>query len=175
VEGITDIMPDLLLAGNEQATSATPFFDLKIFRELLIELGTDRKSSSDASIEPETLSAQLESSLISSGKEKALPVLFAQGAIVLVEVVLNSFVNPDGLVRMGDNVFADSAESGQALQGIPGSNGLGRIVSGAVEQSNVDLGKEFVDMIITQRAFQANSRAITTNNEMLQELVNLKR
>jgi flagellar hook protein FlgE len=59
--------------------------------------------------------------------------------------------------------------------GAPSNNGLGRVVSGALEQSNVDLGKEFVDMIVTQRAFQANSRAITTSDEMLQELVNLKR
>jgi flagellar hook protein FlgE len=52
---------------------------------------------------------------------------------------------------------------------------LGRLIPQTIEQSNVDLGKEFVDMIITQRAFQANSRAITTSDEMLQELVNLKR
>ena len=64
---------------------------------------------------------------------------------------------------------------GAALAGAPTVNGLGQILSGTVEQSNVDLGKEFVDMIITQRAFQANSRAITTSDEMLQELVNLKR
>ncbi len=64
---------------------------------------------------------------------------------------------------------------GAALAGAPTVNGLGRVLSGTVEQSNVDLGKEFVDMIITQRAFQANSRAITTSDEMLQELVNLKR
>jgi flagellar hook protein FlgE len=61
------------------------------------------------------------------------------------------------------------------LAGAPTNNGLGRLLSKTIEQSNVDLGKEFVDMIITQRAFQANSRAITTSDEMLQELVNLKR
>ncbi|MGH7232914.1 MAG: flagellar hook protein FlgE [Nitrospiraceae bacterium] len=93
----------------------------------------------------------------------------------LAQVVLNRFNNPDGLVRQGDNVFTESVESGAAIQGISGSNGLGRIVSGALEQSNVDLGKEFVDMIVNQRAFQANSRAITTSDEMLQELLNLKR
>ena len=93
----------------------------------------------------------------------------------LAQVVLNRFNNPDGLVRQGDNVFTESIESGAAIQGTSGTNGLGRIVSGALEQSNVDLGKEFVDMIITQRAFQANSRAITTSDEMLQELLNLKR
>ncbi len=93
----------------------------------------------------------------------------------LAQVVLNRFINPDGLVNVGDNHFIESVESGSALAGAPTTNSLGSIVSGAVEQSNVDLGKEFVDMIITQRAFQANSRAITTSDEMLQELVNLKR
>jgi flagellar hook protein FlgE len=93
----------------------------------------------------------------------------------LAQVVLNRFINPDGLVNAGDNHFLESVESGAPLAGAPTTNGLGTIVSGAVEQSNVDLGKEFVDMIITQRAFQANSRAITTSDEMLQELVNLKR
>lgn len=93
----------------------------------------------------------------------------------LAQVVLNRFINPDGLVKAGDNLFIESIDSGSPLSGAPTTNGLGKVVSGAVEQSNVDLGKEFVDMIITQRAFQANSRAITTSDEMLQELVNLKR
>ena len=93
----------------------------------------------------------------------------------LAQVVLNRFANPQGLVRSGDNLFIQSNSSGSPVVGAPGNNGLGRVVSGALEQSNVDLGKEFVDMIVTQRAFQANSRAITTSDEMLQELVNLKR
>ena len=93
----------------------------------------------------------------------------------LAQVILNRFTNPDGLVSAGDNHFSETIESGAALSGAPTVNGMGQILSGTVEQSNVDLGKEFVDMIITQRAFQANSRAITTSDEMLQELVNLKR
>ncbi|MGC3973778.1 MAG: flagellar hook protein FlgE [Nitrospira sp.] len=93
----------------------------------------------------------------------------------LAQVVLSRFMNPDGLADVGDNHFLETVESGAALAGAPTVNGLGRVLSGTVEQSNVDLGKEFVDMIITQRAFQANSRAITTSDEMLQELVNLKR
>ena len=93
----------------------------------------------------------------------------------LAQVVLNRFTNPNGLTRSGENGFAETIDSGAPLSGAPTNNGLGRLISQTVEQSNVDLGKEFVDMIITQRAFQANSRAITTTDEMLQELVNLKR
>jgi len=93
----------------------------------------------------------------------------------LAQVVLNRFTNPNGLTRSGENTFAETVDSGAPLSGAPTNNGLGRLLSQTIEQSNVDLGKEFVDMIITQRAFQANSRAITTSDEMLQELVNLKR
>lgn len=93
----------------------------------------------------------------------------------LAQVVLSRFTNPNGLTRSGENGFAETVDSGAPLAGAPTNNGLGRLISQTVEQSNVDLGKEFVDMIITQRAFQANSRAITTSDEMLQELVNLKR
>ena len=97
------------------------------------------------------------------------------GKRAVAQVVLNRFTNPDGLISAGENHFTETVESGAALSGAPTVNGMGQILSGTVEQSNVDLGKEFVDMIITQRAFQANSRAITTSDEMLQELVNLKR
>jgi flagellar hook protein FlgE len=93
----------------------------------------------------------------------------------LAQIVLNRFTNPDGLTRFGENGFAETVDSGAPLAGAPTNNGLGRLISQTIEQSNVDLGKEFVDMIITQRAFQANSRAITTSDEMLSELVNLKR
>jgi flagellar hook protein FlgE len=93
----------------------------------------------------------------------------------LAQVVLSRFTNPNGLARSGENGFAETIDSGAPLAGAPTNNGLGRLLSQTIEQSNVDLGKEFVDMIITQRAFQANSRAITTSDEMLQELVNLKR
>jgi flagellar hook protein FlgE len=93
----------------------------------------------------------------------------------LAQIVLSRFTNPNGLTRSGENGFAETVDSGAPLQGTPTNNGLGRLLSQSIEQSNVDLGKEFVDMIITQRAFQAHSRAITTSDEMLQELVNLKR
>ena len=113
---------------------------------------------------------------ISVDKDGRVVAQFTNGQTqAMAQVVLNRFTNPDGLVNVGGNHFLESVESGAALAGAPRTNGLGSIVSGAVEQSNVDLGKEFVDMIITQRAFQAYSRAITTSDELLQELVNLKR
>lgn len=72
-------------------------------------------------------------------------------------------------------MFRAGSESGSPLVGTPDSSGSGAIVSGALEASNVDLAREFVSMIAVQRGFQSNSRSITTADEMLSELVNLKR
>jgi flagellar hook protein FlgE len=89
---------------------------------------------------------------------------------------LAKFANAPGLERMGDNLWRASNNSGPAVNGAPGgAAGHGNIIPGALEMSNVDLALEFTNMIIAQRGFQANSRAITTSDDMLQELVNLKR
>lgn len=93
----------------------------------------------------------------------------------LARVAVASFENPAGLQQIGGTLFTVSSNSGDAHIGSPGSQGLGKIIPSSLEMSNVDLSEEFTDMIITQRGFQANSRIITTSDEMLQELVNLKR
>ncbi|TAJ27577.1 MAG: flagellar hook-basal body complex protein [Nitrospirae bacterium] len=101
---------------------------------------------------------------------------FSNGQIrSLAQVTLAKFPNPLGLVRSGKNLFAESADSGQPLKAAPDSAGLGKVASNSLELSNVDLGEEFINMIAAQRGFQANSKAITTVDEMLQELVNIKR
>lgn len=91
------------------------------------------------------------------------------------EVILYKFNNPSGLEKAGGNLFVESSNSGVPLDGTPGSAGYGSIKSGSLEMSNVDLSEEFTEMIIAQRGFQANTRIITTSDEILQELVNLKR
>lgn len=91
-------------------------------------------------------------------------------------VALASFENPSGLQKVGDNLFIPTTNSGTFTKGLKvGSEGVGNLNPGTLEMSNVDLSREFTDMIVTQRGFQANSRIITTSDEMLQELVNLKR
>lgn len=101
---------------------------------------------------------------------------FSNGQLrTLAQVVLARFPDPIGLARVGKNVYAESATSGQPLTGAPDSAGLGRVLSKNLELSNVDLGQSFIDMIAAQRGFQASSRVITTSDELLQELVNLKR
>lgn len=100
----------------------------------------------------------------SNGEKKALG-----------QIMLAKFDNPMGLQKIGNNFFMDTRNSGEPQVGKPGNSGFGSIASGALEMSNVDLSLEFTEMITTQRGFQANSRVITTTDEMLQELVNLKR
>ncbi len=94
---------------------------------------------------------------------------------VLGTILLADFDNNLGLEKVGSNLFVDTANSGTPKYGSPKSGSLGELQAGALEMSNVDLSQQFTDMITTQRGFQANSRVITTTDEMLQELVNLKR
>lgn len=94
---------------------------------------------------------------------------------VLGQVVTADFANVNGLERTGGGLWIETQNSGQALIGGADAGGRGGIVSGTLEQANVDLGSEFVNLIAYQRGFQANSRVITTADEMYGELVNLKR
>ena len=93
----------------------------------------------------------------------------------LYQVALTDFPSYWGLGKMGDNLYAESRASGQPIPGTAGTASLGSISPSALEGSNVDLATEFVKMITAQRAFQANSRVITTSDEILSELINLKR
>ncbi|HTF99178.1 MAG TPA: flagellar hook protein FlgE [Nitrospirota bacterium] len=90
------------------------------------------------------------------------------------QVALGRFVAPTELTKMGSNLYAESYDSGQPIVGMANSSGMGKILSNSLELSNVDLAQEFVKMISSQRGFEANSKIITTTDQMLQELVNLK-
>ncbi|MFA7317560.1 MAG: flagellar hook protein FlgE [Sulfuricella sp.] len=92
----------------------------------------------------------------------------------LGQIALANFANPQGLQPLGDNQWTESPASGQALIGAPGTSSLGVLQSGAVEESNVDLTAELVNMIVAQRAYQANAQTIKTQDAVLQTLVNLR-
>jgi len=92
----------------------------------------------------------------------------------IANITLAKFTNPGGLELVGSNLFLASDNSGSPRIGLPGPE-LGKIFTNSLEQSNVDMGKEFVSMITVQRGFQANSKIITTVDELLGELINLKR
>ncbi len=94
----------------------------------------------------------------------------------LGQLALATFDNPAGLEKVGANQFAQTTNSGDFSAGkLPGRDGAGVLIPGTLEMSNVDLAKQFTEMIITQRGFQANSRVMTTSDEILQELSNIKR
>lgn len=113
---------------------------------------------------------------VAIGADGTITGVFSNGQRrVLGRVAVAHFQSYDGLERAGQGLWVETPESGEPLVGAAGTGGRGGIVSGALEGSNVDLAREFVDLIGYQRGFSANSRIITTADEMYSELVNLRR
>ncbi len=113
---------------------------------------------------------------ISIGEDGTITGSFTNGVLrTLAQISLASFKNPEGLKKAGDSLYQETTNSGLPLIGSAGTTVHATISSGALEMSNVDLAQEFVNMIVAQRGFQANARIITTSDDMLRELVNLKR
>ncbi len=101
---------------------------------------------------------------------------FGTGASVVVgQIALASFNNPQGLLRLGANRFGESEAAGTANVGVAGTGGRGSLIGSSLEQSNVDIAQEFTQMILAQRGYQANSKSITVADELLLETLNLKR
>jgi flagellar hook protein FlgE len=92
----------------------------------------------------------------------------------LGQMAMATFANADGLMKAGGNLFSSSANSGTPQVGLPDTGSRGTIATGFLEGSNVDLAQQFTNMIMAERGFQANSRVITTSDEILQDLVNIK-
>lgn len=88
-----------------------------------------------------------------------------------LQMQLASFINPDGLIAQGGNTYSKGANTGDAFYGMPGSSGFGSMQSGSLEASNVDMTKQFADMIIAQRSIEANSRVFDTQNQIMKTLV----
>jgi len=102
--------------------------------------------------------------------------IFSNGVTrVLAQIMLADFSNQSGLRKAGRSLFQPSPNSGEAIEGVAGTTISSTITSGALESSSVDIAQEFTSMITAQRGFQANARIITTSDQMLDELVNLKR
>jgi len=90
-------------------------------------------------------------------------------------IALANFPNDEGLTKLSDTTWRESNNSGAVVIAIPNTGDFGKVVSGGIEMSNVDLAYEFTNLVITQRGYQANARVISTSDEILQELVNIKR
>jgi len=113
---------------------------------------------------------------ISVDEDGIVTAMYSNGQKTPVyQIALADFPSYYGLKKMGGNLYSESLKSGQALMGVAGHGRLGSISPSTIEMSNVDLAKEFVKMITTQRAFQANSKVITASDEILTELINIKR
>lgn len=157
----------------DPTTSGTGPFDVKFdFTKLTTY-------SADCSAKPTNIDGYSTGNLVTFniGSDGILTGIYSNGQQQpLGLIALAGFENPAGLQKVGDNLYIPTTNSGDFKKALKaGSEGVGTLNPGTLEMSNVDLSKEFTDMIVTQRGFQANSRIITTSDEMLQELVNLKR
>jgi flagellar hook protein FlgE len=110
------------------------------------------------------------------GSDGTITGSFSNGkTAILGQLAMATFANNQGLLRTGNSGFTETLASGQAVVGGPGTGGRGTLAGGALELSNVDIAKEFAALIVAQRSFQANARAVTTFDEITQETINLKR
>lgn len=113
----------------------------------------------------------------SFGSDGTLNVMLADGTqFTRGQILLQNFTSPQQLMKIGNNLYSNLTAAGSlATPTAPSSNGLGSLVTGSLEMSNVDLAGQLTDLITTQRAYEANTKVITTSDEILQDLVNLKR
>jgi len=93
----------------------------------------------------------------------------------LAQIAIGKFQNNEGLIKLGKNLFKETRKSGPVVVGAPGFDGRGKVLSKSIELSNVDIADEFINLMNAQRNFQANTRTISTSDQMLQEILNIKR
>ncbi len=157
-------------SGAANVSLATmPNFDLTKMTMLDAANGASARSQ-------DGLSAGTVTDIYGSPNTGEVYLVYSNGLKQLIgQLALSHFTNPTGLLRAGQNLFKAGLNSGEAQIGAAGSGGRGWISSGYLEASNVDMAQEFTSMILAQRGFQASSRVISTSDEILQELVNLKR
>lgn len=143
-----------------------------------LDLGTENLYTEDGEIDAEISPIKIPTNAqsMSIGQDGSVYYVDVNGKLQFAgQLLLAKFPNASGLEKTGSNYFQVTANSGNPLVQIGTQAGIGSVQSGFLEMSNVDLSEEFTEMIVAQRGFQANSRIITTSDEILQELVNLKR
>ncbi len=170
----TNLTPTITIAPTGAATTLN---DGASSLSLTLDLSgmTQLSGSTDLTSETDGASAGTLTSF-AVGQSGEITGIYSNGhKQTLGQMALASFANPSGLLKSGSNLFATSANSGTARIGTADSGGRGQVATGFLEMSNVDLAQQFTNMIMAERGFQANSRVITTSDEILQDLVNLKR
>ncbi|MCW5937960.1 MAG: flagellar hook protein FlgE [Fimbriimonadaceae bacterium] len=152
--------------------SGVPNFNIDLNFSEVYQRASDMQvqMSSQNGFAPGSLSA------FSLGPNGVITGLYTNGLTrPLGQISMAIFPNANGLERTGSNLWRNTDNSGIPVIGTPSSGGRGSVNAGFLEQSNVDIGNEFTDLIVTQRGFQANTRVVTTVDEMLQDLINMKR
>ncbi len=163
-----DVLGRITVPGS----AAAPAFDIDLDFRRVGQLATDTQvqASNQNGYPPGSLQG------FSIGVDGIITGLFTNGLTrPLGQIAMAIFPNPNGLERMGNNLWRATDNSGIPVIGTPRTGGRGSVNSGFLEQSNVDIGNEFTELIVTQRGFQANTRVVTVVDEMLQELLNMKR
>lgn len=143
-----------------------------------IDFGTLSQLATDTQVQTKSQNGYPAGSLANYiiGSDGVITGIFTNGLTrSLGQLAVAGFPNPGGLERSGNNLWTATDNAGIAVIGEAASGGRGVVTSGFLEQSNVDIGQEFTDLIITQRGFQANTKVVTTVDEMLQDLINIKR
>lgn len=172
VDQIQAMINSTLKAANiDQNVFVGGTADVKSFNEIPASANGIIGDNLNQYLAQEKVQKLTEYSIETDGTIKAV---YGDGTVKLGQLLLANFQNPAGLNKMSGNTYTESPNSGTPQYGKPNDIG-GTIQQGFLEMSRVDLANEFTEMIITSRAFQANSRTITTSDEMLQELLNLKR
>ncbi len=175
----TSVNGQLVYTPTKSAPAATG--DLKVGLNIALGSGlTNDTGGQFTDAQVEAGKPRLESFAI--GKDGSLNLFLSNGdSFAAGKVMLQNFRDPNALIRDGSNLYSNMDAAGPeggisltADNNTPGSNGLGGIQSGSLELSNVDLTKEFSDLITTQRSFQAASRIVTVSDSVLEEIVNLK-
>ncbi len=165
---------EIAISGNDLRDNLDDFkFDVD--EELILDLESITQAAGATSLHAEA-DGQMQGSLETYEIDSAGIVtgIYDNGETEqLAQVQMATFTNPEGLEKAGDNLFRETSTSGSPDKGTSGTGGRGDIAPGSLEMSNVDMAQEFTDMIITQRGFQANSRTITTSDEILEELTNM--
>jgi flagellar hook protein FlgE len=180
---VIDIVPAVSIAFVDGKIAAGDTFTVPstaglIPEDIVVDLSQVNQYSSESGIDPLEVDGYPAGHLeyFSFDANGIATGVFTNGMTkALGRLAMANFNNPPGLQKVGNNLYIQTANSGQPSIGVCGVGGRGTINPGSLEMSNVDISKEFTDMIITQRGFQANSRIITASDEILQELVNMKR
>jgi flagellar hook protein FlgE len=134
----------------------------------------DQVSSMDMPVKDGSSGAELSS--VNFGTDGSVTAQYTNGDSKLIaKVAIAAVTNPEGMLKAADNLFATTLTSGDPTFGEAGTGEFGTVAPGALEGSNVDLAAEFTNLVLAQRGFQANTRVITTSDEMLSDLVNVKR